>query len=491
MRKNKKCLVLGAGFAGLSCASLLAKNGFDVTLIDKHSQAGGRCRAIEEQGFLFDLGPSWYWMPDVFERFYNQFGYTTKDLYDLKHLNPSYQVIFEDETIGIPSDFEELKKVFEQHEKGSSKQLEKFIDDAKYKYEKGMSKLVYKPSLSLLEYLDVNLLKDFFQLDLFSSISSSIKKYFKNPKLIELLEFPVLFLGAKPNQTPALYSLMNYADIKLGTWYPIGGMSEVSNAFRKIAEEQGVKIHLGENVLKIESQDDKVKRVVTNKNEYNDFDYVISAMDYHHTESILSNQKTKNYSESYWKKRKLAPSCFLYYLGVDKKLKNLEHHNLFFDADFSLHSEEIYDTKKLPSKPLFYVCAPSVTDNKVAPEGKENIFILIPIATGINETDEDRDKYLNDVLERLENKTQQKIKEHIIYKKSFATRDFISEYNSYQGNAYGLANTLNQTAILKPRIKNNKLKNLFYCGQMSVPGPGVPPSIISGEIVANYINNQK
>lgn len=485
---QKKVLVIGAGISGLSAASVLAKQGYSVTVVDNHATPGGRCRKFEAEGFVFDMGPSWYWMPDVFEKFFNLFGYTTAQLMQLQRLSPSYRVFFDNEAVDIPSDLDELKALFEQYESGGADKLTAFLKDAQYKYEVGMADLVYKPSLSITEFIDFRLLKGLFSLSLFSSFTSHTKKYFKNEKLLELLAFPVLFLGAKPQDTPALYSLMNYADIVLGTWYPQGGMAEISMAFERIAKENGVQFNYEIEVLELLTANNKVVGVKTNKKDYLNFDWVISSADYHHTETqLLKNAQHRNYSDAYWESRKLAPSSLLYYIGVDEKIPNLEHHNLFFDTDFDKHAQEIYDTKEFPTNPLFYVCAPSKTDQSVAPEGKENLFILIPVSTGLQDTEEIKAYYLDLVLTRLEAKTNFAIKDKIIYQKSFAISDFISQYHSFKGNAYGLANTLRQTAILKPAIKNKKLSNLLYCGQLSVPGPGLPPSIISGQIVANYI----
>lgn len=484
---HKKVLIIGAGFSGLSCACILAKNGFQVTIIEKNHQSGGRCNVFHKNGFIFDMGPSWYWMPDVFESFYNKFNYKASDFYELIRLDPSYQVIFDDEIVKIPAIIEELKKLFEHYENGITSKLEQFIKASKLKYEIGMEYLVKKPSLSIVEFITWKIVKNLFQLNLFSSFSEYIKKYFSHPKILQLLEFPLLFLGAKPKDIPALYSLMNYADLILGTWYPKGGMYEIVKAFDHIAKENEVKILYNQEVKKINTFNNQVKSIETNLAIYDNFHFVVSATDYHHIETLISDQKNKNYSELYWEKRKFAPSCFLYYLGINKKILHLEHHNLFFDTDFELHSTEIYDNKSLPTKPLFYVCSPSKTDDSVAPKGKENLFILIPIPTGIKESKHHRDYYLDLALKRIEKRTGETIKNLIIFKKDFATSDFFNQYNAYKGNAYGLANTLYQTAIFKPKIQNNSLNNLYYCGQMTIPGPGIPPCIISGEIIANQI----
>jgi phytoene desaturase len=482
----KKVTVLGAGIAGLSTASFLAKEGYDVTILEKNSTIGGRARQFEVDGFVFDMGPSWYWMPDVFERYYNQFGYTTKDFYDLKRLDPSYRIFWDDNSeTDVSATEEKLFAWFEEMEPGSSENLKRFLKDASYKYDVGMKDLVFKPGLSLMEFADPRVIKGLFKMHLLSSFSSYIRKYFKNEKILSLLEFPVLFLGATPEETPALYSLMNYADISLGTWYPMGGMFKFVEAFEKIAKEQGVKIHTNQEVLRFEYEGDKITKAITLDKEW-EADIFISGADYQHTDKQLLNDKS-NYSDKYWDKRTMAPSSLLFYLGINKKIDNLQHHNLFFDEPFAQHAKEIYTDPKWPSAPLFYTCVPSKTDTSVAPEGSENMFLLVPIAPDLEDNDETREYYFNMLMDRLEKRTGCAIREHIVYKKSYCLTDFKKDYHAFKGNAYGLANTLKQTAILKPTIKNKKLKNMYYTGQLTVPGPGVPPSIISGEVVAREI----
>ena len=483
---RKKVTVLGAGISGLSAASFLAKDGFDVTILEKNATIGGRARQFESDGFVFDMGPSWYWMPDVFERFYNQFGHTTSDFYELVRLDPSYRIFWGDDTeTDVPATAEELYAWFEQMESGSSENLKRFLKDAAYKYKVGMQDLVFKPGLSLTEFADFRVLKGLFKMHLLSSFSSYIRKYFKNEKILSLLEFPVLFLGATPQETPALYSLMNYADISLGTWYPMGGMHKFVEAFEKIAREQGVKIETGQEVLSFKHDKKELRTAVTADTEWNS-DIFISGADYHHTDKALLNGFA-NYSDKYWDQRTMAPSSLLFYLGVDCKVNNLRHHNLFFDEPFSLHAKEIYKEPKWPTAPLFYTCVPSKTDPSVAPEGMENIFLLVPIAPDLQDSEETREYYFNILMDRLEKRTGCSIRPHIVYKKSYCISDFKKDYHAFKGNAYGLANTLMQTAVLKPTLKNKKLNNMYYTGQLTVPGPGVPPSIISGEVVAKEV----
>lgn len=484
----KKVIVIGSGFAGLSAASFMAQAGHEVTILEKNSSPGGRARKFEVDGFVFDMGPSWYWMPDVFERFFGQFGKKVEDYYTLVRLNPSYQVIYDkNEQWNIPSSVAELGNFLEKIEQGAAHKLKLFLEEAAVKYEVGIKDLVFKPGRSLTEFMTLDFFKGLMKLDLFTSHSAHVKKYFSDPKIISLLEFPVLFLGAKPQETPALYSLMNYADIELGTWYPMGGMFKIVEGMVSLASTLGVKMQYNAEVNGFDIENGKIKSVKTLDNKF-DCDIVISGADYHHIDQKVLPSTYRNYSSKYWNKRTMAPSSLIFYLGISKKLKGLQHHNLFFDEDFAQHAVEIYDQPQWPSKPLFYVSCPSITDSSVAPAGMENLFILIPVAPDIEDTEELREKYFNIVMNRLESLTEQSIKPNIVFKKSYAHKNFIEDYNSFKGNAYGLANTLKQTAILKPSLKSKKLSNLYFTGQLTVPGPGVPPSLISGEVVAKEIN---
>lgn len=483
---SKKITILGAGISSLSTASFLAKAGHDVTILEKNDSIGGRARKFEAEGFVFDMGPSWYWMPEVFEKFYQKFGHTSSDFYELIRLDPSYRVFWQDDSFtDIPANLNEFYALFESLEPGSGAKLKTFLAEAAYKYDVGINDLVYKPSLKWGEFADMRILKGLFKMHLTSSFSGYIRKYFKNPKIHSLLEFPILFLGAMPQKTPALYSLMNYADIELGTWYPQGGMYNIIEAFEKIALEQGVKIQRSQEVTGFNYADKKITHTVT-ATQALESDYVVSGADYQHTDKKLINGFA-NYSDKYWDTRSMAPSSLLFYLGINKKIDNLLHHNLFFDKPFDDHAVEIYEKPDWPKAPLFYACCPSKTDPSVAPEGYENLFLLVPLAPNLKDSEAKREEYLELLLERLEKHTQTSIKEHIIYKRSYCIDDFKKDYHAFKGNAYGLANTLMQTAILKPSLKNKNLKNLFYTGQLTVPGPGVPPSIISGEVVAKEV----
>ncbi|MDP5078211.1 MAG: phytoene desaturase family protein [Nonlabens sp.] len=481
---SEKVAIIGSGFAGLAAACYLAKDGFEVTMYEKNDTVGGRARRLEKDGFTFDIGPSWYWMPDIFERFFADFNKKPSDYYQLDKLKPAYAVVFEDETITIGDKLDTIKETFERKEKGSAEKLQEFMDKASENYDIAIRNLVYRPGESPLELVTTQTVQ---KLGAFiGNVSKDVRKKFKDPKLVSILEFPVLFLGATPGNTPSFYNFMNYADFGLGTWHPKGGMYEVILAMEKLAKELGVVIHTNAAVSKIlVDSSDRVEGIIVN-DEKHLYNTVLSGADYHHSESLLKPEH-RQYKESYWEKKTFAPSSLIFYVGFDKKLENIEHHNLFFDTDFEKHAHEIYEEPKWPEEPLFYANFTSVTDASTAPEGMENGFFLIPLAPGLEDTPELRETYFNKIMDRFELRTGQNVRDHIKFKESFCVNDFKEAYNSYKGNAYGMANTLLQTAFLRPNLRSRKVKSLFFTGQLTVPGPGVPPSLISGKLAAELI----
>ena len=487
---KKSIIVIGSGFSGLASASFLAKEGHEVTLLEKNDSLGGRARQFSTEGFVFDMGPSWYWMPDVFDRYFDCFGKKVSDYYDLVHLDPSYKVVWgKEDAWDIPANYEKLKALFEKYEKGAGEQLDRFIQDAAYKYEVGMNKLVHVASANPLAYLSKEVVTGVFKLQLFSSFREHAQKYFSHPKILGIIEFPVLFLGETAQKIPALYSLMNYADIKLGTHYPMGGMHKIIEGMVSLAQELGVNIKTSSEVKELKFKGKRIEEVVTATGNYK-ADYVMNTADYHHFETQILPDEFRAYDEAYWDKKTMAPSCLLFYLGFNKRIPNLSHHNLFFDESLDEHSKEIYEDPKWPTSPLFYTCVPSVTDSSVAPEGYENVFLLMPIASDLKDDEATHEYYFDYMIKKMEVFTgEQNLKENIVYKRSFSGIDFKNSYHAYKGNAYGLANTLDQTAFLRPRIRSKKVQNLFHAGQLTLPGPGMPPSLISGEIAAKELIN--
>ncbi len=484
---KKTISIIGSGFSALAAACYLAKKGHEVNVYEKNATVGGRARQLKRDGFTFDMGPSWYWMPDVFERFFADFDKKPSDYYELIKLAPAYRVYYGiDDFIAIEDNLADIIFTFEAIEPGSGKLLHDFMADARSNYEIAIKDLVYRPGVSPLELVTLETAKKVGQF--FSNISKDIRKKFKNERLIQILEFPVLFLGAKPSDTPSFYSFMNYADFGLGTWHPKTGMFDVVRAMESLAIELGVTFHANSNIEKIIVENKTAKAIVVNGQRI-DADLVVSGADYHHTETLLDKEH-RVYSEQYWDSRVFAPSSLLFYVGFDKKIKNISHHALFFDVDFKQHAADIYDKPQWPAEPLFYANFPSVTDHTAAPEGMESGFFLIPLAPGIEDTEALREEYFDKIIDRFEKLTQQSVKNNIVFKQSFCKNDFVSDYNSYKGNAYGMANTLLQTAFLRPKLKSKKVKNLYFTGQLTVPGPGVPPALISGKLVSDLIEKQ-
>lgn len=481
---RKTIQILGSGFSSLAAACYLAQQGNSVTVYEKNNTIGGRARQFKESGFTFDMGPSWYWMPDVFERFFKDFDKMPSDYYELIKLNPAYRVYFGiNDFISIFDNLEDIKSTFESIEKGSAQKLQNFINQAKSNYDIAIKDLVYRPGVSPLELITPQTTLKLGQF--LSNVSADIRKQFTNERLIQILEFPVLFLGAKPTKTPSFYNFMNYADFGLGTWHPKTGMFDVIKGIEKLALELGVTIKTNSPVEKILVENKTATGIVIN-GEILKSDIVLSGADYQHTETLLDKEH-QMYSDKYWESRVFAPSSLLFFVGFDKKIENISHHALFFDVDFNQHAIDIYDDPKWPKEPLFYANFPSKTDQTAAPEGMESGFFLIPLAPGIEDSEKLREEYFEKIITRFEQLTQQKIKNNIIFKRSFCKNDFVTDYNAYKGNAYGMANTLMQTAFLRPKLKSKKVRNLYFTGQLTVPGPGVPPALISGKLAAELI----
>lgn len=485
-----KVAVIGAGFSGLSAAAYLARDGHEVHIFEKNDSLGGRARQFTTaNGYTFDMGPSWYWMPDIIENFFRDFNCTASDFYALKTLDPQFEMVFQEENIAVPASYQEMKTLFEEKEEGGAENLDKFMRRAQHKYETGMGEFVEKPAHTWREFLRPALAIKSLQLNLLCDFRTYVKKYFRHPQLQTLMEFPVIFLGASPKRIPALYSLMNYGGYVLGTHYPMGGFYEVVKAMHTVGTRLGVRYHLSSEVQAIHTEKNRVSALEINQ-ELVPFDAVIASSDYAHTESLLA-PAYRNYHDTYWKGKTFAPSCLIFYLGISEKIPDLLHHTLFFENDLDEHIHSIYETGTWPENPLFYACCPSKTDPSVAPSGKENLFLLLPLPIGVRDEEPLRESYLHHMLSRIEKKTGTRgLLQKIEYRRSYCVSDFAADYHAYGGNAYGLANTLTQTAFLKPKIRNKKLKNLYYTGQLTVPGPGVPPSLLSGKIVAKELNHE-
>ncbi len=485
----KKTSIIGGGISGLSAACYMARAGYRVTVFEKNPALGGRASRFIRDGFVFDTGPTFYWMPDIFEKFFNDFGKSTRDYYDLVRLDPGYEIYFgPGDSLKIPAGREEIYRLFESVEKGSSAYLAKFLGRAEFNYRTAVKKIIYKPGRSVWELVMPETIRGLPQF--MTSLSQSVRRNIRSPRLRSILEFPVLFLGAKPSATPSFYCFMNFADLGLGTWHIHGGMYELVLAMKELAESMGVVVRTSAPVSQIVVRNGRTSGIVAGGHFF-ETDLIISGSDYCHTETLL-REEYRNYPGKYWDNRVLAPSALLYYIGFDKKIRNVSHHTLFFDADFDRHSREIYDDPAWPEDPLFYASFPTKTDPGMGPAGKEAAVILIPIAPGLKDEPQIRERYFRIIVERMEKMTGESLKNHILFQKSYSVSNFVEDFNSFRGNAYGLSNILTQTACFKPSVRNRRVSNLFYTGQMTVPGPGVPPALISGKIAAEqamrYLN---
>lgn len=480
----KTAIVIGAGFGGLSAAALLAKKGLRVTVIDNNPMPGGRAIYFRQKGFLFDRGPSWYLMPGVFERFFAEFGKKPSDYFRLVRLSPSYRVFYEEgKTLDVPSEPEKIRALFAQLEPEGDKKLDKYLSQAQYKYDVAMQKFLYKDYKSLLDMADLRLAPEALRLHLFSSIDSYAKRFFKSLQARKILEYTMVFLGGSPSNTPALYSIMSHVDLTLGVWYPMGGVRMLAEAMAKLCEELGVEFHFDEEVKSISTSNGKATGVTTSRSTYS-ADIIIANADMHHVETELLPPESRTYDEKYWSSRTMAPSALLFYVGINKKLPQLSHHNLFLAEDWDAHFDSIFKTRTWPENPSFYLGCPSRTDPSVAPKGKENLFFLVPVAAGLDDTDEIREEYFQKTISSFEKRIGESIQDDIITSRIVSHRDFQKDFNAYKGTALGLAHTLFQTAAFRPAHRSKKASNLYYTGHYNHPGVGVPMVIISSHIVA-------
>lgn len=485
-----RAVVIGAGFAGLSAASLLLKDGWDVTIVEKNQEIGGRARLWEEGGYSFDMGPSWYLMPEVFDRFFEIFGRKRENYYTLKKLDPQYKVFFEGEgPVVVSADLAKTRNLFEQFEKGGAASLDAFLRSAKYKYDTAMKEFVYRNYTSIFQFFNRKILTEGLKLDLFSSLDKHIGRYFKDHRSKKILEYTMVFLGTSPDEAPALYSIMSHVDLNLGVYFPKGGLNGVAKGLLRLFEDLGGKIITGADVLSLDIVNRRVAGVVT-RDGLIEADLVINSGDYHWGETRLLPPEYQSYPEGYWKNRTMAPSMYIIYAGVKKRLAELEHHNLYFAHDWQVHFNQIFKNPAWPENPSYYLSAITKTDETMAPPGCENLFILVPIASGLDDPPDFRKRYTETIIDHVERTMGVRFRDSIEVMRVFGPTDFASDYHAYQGTALGLAHTLFQTAVFRPRIRSRKLPNLYYTGQYTHPGVGVPMTLISAELVVEDIKKR-
>ncbi|MXR52096.1 phytoene desaturase [Halovenus sp. WSH3] len=481
--------VVGGGFGGLSAACYLADAGADVRLLEKNDQLGGRASRLERDGFKFDMGPSWYLMPDVFERFFAYFGHEPADYYDLEHLDPHYRIFFKDgDQIDIRGDREEMRELFESYEEGAGDAFEEYLDTSRTHYETAMEKFVYEDRSRLRDWVDPEVMKAApIGLQLTGSMQDYVDEYFDNPKLKQIMQYSLVFLGGAPKNTPALYNIMSHVDFNLGVYYPDGGLGAVVDGVVELGEELGVTYETGSEVTSLTKGRDNFIVEVEDGARVLEPDNVVVNADYRHAEQELLPEHERQYDEEYWEERTYAPSAYLLYMGVEGDVEPLEHHTLVLPEDWDPHFEQIFDDPTWPDEPAYYICVPSKTDDSVAPEGHSNLFVLVPIAPGLADGDSIRDQYREKILDDIAEHTGVELHDRTVVEEQFAVSDFVDRYNATEGTALGLAHTLRQTALLRPSNRSSAVDGLYFTGSFTTPGIGVPMCLISGQHAAEAL----
>ncbi|OLZ40239.1 phytoene dehydrogenase [Natrinema saccharevitans] len=483
---GESVVVIGGGIGGLSTACYLADAGADVRVIEKNEQLGGRASRLEKDGFRFDMGPSWYLMPDVFERFFANFGRTPGDYYDLEHLDPHYRIFFKDgDQVDITPDLERTKAIFEEYERGAGEALERYLEKSKENYEVGMEHFVYEDRPRLRDYLDLDVARQARGLSLLGSMQGHVEGYFDHPKLQQIMQYTLVFLGGSPTNTPALYNLMSHVDFNLGVWYPDGGIGAVIDGIVDLGRELGVEYETDRPATEIKGRTGGFEIETTSGPI--PADLVVSNADYAHTEQELLTPERRGYDADYWEERTYAPSAFLLYLGVEGEVENLAHHTLVLPTDWQDHFDRIFEDPQWPDDPAYYLCVPSKTDDTVAPEGHSTLFALVPIAPGLEDTPETREEYRDRVLADIAANTGTDLRDRIVLEERFTVSDFANRYNSHDGTALGMAHTLRQTALFRPPHRSKEVDGLYFVGGDTTPGIGMPMCLISGELTAEAV----
>ena len=489
---GKQVVVVGAGIGGMAAAAQLAKDGFHVTVVERNDQAGGRARIWQKDGYTFDLGPSWYLMPEVFERFFANFGKKTTDYYELVKLDPSYRVFFgPGEMHDVPPDRARTEALFDRLEPGGGAKLARYLDEAAYKYKVAVGEFLYRDYRTLFDFLNWRMMTEGLKLNVLGKLDAAVRRRFADRRARQILEYAMVFLGTSPNDAPAMYALMSHVDLTQGVFYPLGGLSAVAQGLRRLAEEQGVRFLLSTEVTKIATENGRAVRVEARGPDGAAValpcDAVLANADYAHVETELLDAADRTYPRRYWDTRVVAPSMFLLYLGVKKRLEKLVHHNLYFQENWNVHFDAIFKQPAWPEEPCFYVSCIAKTDPGMAPPGRENVFVLVPVAAGLDDSDAVREAYAEKTIRHVEKITGEEIAPHIETKRIFSHRDFAGDYRAWQGTALGISHVLLQTAVFRPAMRSKKVANLYFAGQYTHPGIGVPMVMIAAEVSAGNV----
>lgn len=485
--KNKTVLIIGAGIHGMATGLLLADRGYEVKIVDMNDRPGGVARVYQNSGYTFDMGPTWYLMPEVFERYFQLVDSSIEQNYTLYDLDPSYRVFFsKDDVVDITRDISHNKSVFDSFEPEGGNKLIRYLKEASQKYDIALNHFLYKDYIKPTDFVDPIIIKNGLKLNAFSKLDSYVRRFFTSDKARKILEFNTVFLGSSPKKTPALYSLMGHVDLTQGIRFPKGGIGTFIEALYSNCLDRGVRFFLNHRVDEIAVEGNRAHGVAVG-NKFIFGNIVLATPDYQHVEHELLDPGCRNYRDAYWKRRVIAPSTFLIYLGLSKKLPQLAHHNFYFAQDWDYNFTEIFDSPSWPNDPSYYIGCPSRTDTSLAPDYGETLFILVPVSPYLEDTNKLRRNYSQKILSKLETLIGTDIRNSIEVQQIYTQRDFKENNNLAYGTALGLAHTLFQTAIFRPSHINRKVPNLYYGGHYTQPGIGMPMAMIGSELVAQRI----
>lgn len=475
--------IIWSGFWWLSAAIHCAHWWHEVDVYEKNEQVGGRASVLKKNWFRRDMWPSWYLMPDLFEEFFQWFWLERKDFINLTPIDPSYRIYFKDsgKHIDVYKNVERNREAFEEIEPGSTDKLIDYLKISKHQYEVAMKEFVIKNYDSIRDFFTRRMMTEWRKMNVLSNLHNHVKKYFKTDEMQKIMEYPLVFLWTAPSSAPALYNIMTHVDFNGWVWYPDGWIYAIIDALSKIAISKWVNFYLNSPVKEIVVDAWIASWIIVNW-ELKKYDAIISNADYHFTETKLLDTKRQTFGQSYRDKKIMAPSGFILYLWVKGEVTWLDHHTLIFCKDWAKNFDDIFKDKVAPADPSLYVCCPSKSDKSVAPEGYENLFVLVPFPPGIELRDKEQKAYRDKVLSIIEDEIGDKFTDRIVEEEFFCVKEFKERYNAFQWSALGLAHTLKQTAIFRPNTISKKVKNLFYAWGYTNPWIWMPMCLISWKL---------
>jgi len=511
---SQRVVVIGGGIAGLATAALLAARGHSVDLLEKNDELGGRVGSFERDGFRFDTGASWYLMPEVFEHFFSLLGTSADEELDLTVLDPSYRVFFEDhpEPVDVRPDRAHNRALFESLEPGAGARFDAYLTSAEETYDVALRRFLYSNFDSPSAFLHPDVVRRTPALTrlLTRSLGSHVAGSFSDNRLRQLLGYPAVFLGSSPSRAPSMYHLMSRLDLGDRVLYPQGGFTRLIEVIARLAERHGARLHTGTPVTGILTRDGSrggrpqvtgVEHVEDGGRRTLPADVVVGAADLHHLETALLPGSLQTHPPKVWRRRSPGPGAVLAMLGVEGRLPQLAHHSLFFTADWDRNFGDIFGHRsRIPDPASIYVCKPSATDPTVAPDGCENLFVLIPVPADVAIGSGGDDGRGSEAVEQAADAAIGQLAawsgvpdlpNRIRVRHTVGPEDFARSYNSWRGGALGLEHTLRQSAFLRPGNVSSKVDGLLYAGASTVPGVGLPMCLISAELVLKRLTGDR